>query len=396
VLVLADLNDYRWLVSDAAAEWLTRAAGDARPLAQQAAWLRTELSPERTHLILEQVALRRRARDKFAAADRMFFTRKGLEQATDQWVAAYKAQRFAAGQTVVDLCVGIGGDLLALAQRGPAVGVERDPLVARLAEANLHALCLAGEVRVADAAEIALAEFDAWHADPDRRPAGRRTTRIELHEPALATLDQWLQVQESAAIKLSPATETPITWQRRAELEWISRAGQCRQLVAWFGTLAREPGRRRATVLGSPADAPAMRASWTGDPALGPPIAARVDRYLFDPDPAILASGLLGVVAQAEGLAALAPHGGYLTGPTLLQRPGLAPFEVDAVLPFDVKRLRRLLADRGVGRLEIKKRSVDCDPDVLRKKLQLHGDAEAVLVVAPCAQGIAAILAHRG
>jgi hypothetical protein len=390
-----DRDDYRWLVSNAAAAWLTQVAADTRPLARQTAWLRKELSPARTHLVLEQVELRRRARDKFATPERMFFTRKGLEQATDQWVAAYKAQRFAVGQPVADLCTGVGGDLLALARRGPTVGVERDPLVALLAEANLRALDLGGELRTLDAGAIPLAEFAAWHADPDRRPAGRRTTRIELHEPDLATLAQWLQRQPSAAIKLSPAAEPPSDWQRRAELEWISRAGQCRQLVAWFGTLAREPGHRRATLVSGSAEGPPVLASWAGDPSLGPPVADKVDRYVFDPDPAILAAGLLGVVARAEGLAALAPHGGYLTGSQAVSRPGLPGFEVEAVLPFDVKRLRRLLADRGVGRLEIKKRSVDCDPESLRKKLQLHGDGEGALIVAPCGQGIAAILARR-
>lgn len=382
-------------MSDAAAEWLTRAQDPSEPLARQAARLRKELSPARTHLILEQVELRRRARDKFADADRMFFTRKGLEQSTDQWVAAHKAGRFGQAQAVADLCAGVGGDLLALARRGPVWGVERDPVAAFLAESNLHAMGVEGEVRVVDAAEFPLAEVDAWHADPDRRPAGRRTTRVELHEPELATLDRWLQVRESAAIKLSPAAEAPGPWQRRAELEWISRAGQCRQLVAWFGTLAHDPGRRRATILGNSPEGPAALASWKGDASVGPPIAASVDRYLFDPDPAILASGLLGTVAVAERLAALAPWGGYLTGPEPLQRPGLAALEVDEVLPFDVKRLRRLLADRGVGRLEIKKRAVDCDPDSLRKKLQLRGDRDAVLVVAPLGQSITAILAHR-
>jgi len=391
----ADLNDYRWLVSDAAAGWLTQVAADTRPLARQAAWLRKELSPARTHLVLEQVELRRRARDKFAAAERMFFTRKGLEQATDHWVATYKAQRFAEGEPVVDLCTGVGGDLQALARRGPATGVERDPLVALLAEANLRVLDLAGELRTGDAAEVSLDRFAAWHVDPDRRPAGRRTTRIELHEPDLSLLEQWLNVQSSAAIKLSPAAEPPSEWQRRAELEWISRGGQCRQLVAWFGTLAREAGRRKATVVGGSADAPRVLATWTGDPSLGPPIAGAVDRYVFDPDPAILAAGLLGVVARAEGVAALAPHGGYLTGPLPLGRPGLPAFAVDAVVPFDVKRLRQLLGERGIGRLEIKKRSVDCDPELLRKKFRLQGDLEAVLIVAPFGQAIVAILAHR-
>ena len=59
------------------------------------AGLRKELSAERVHLVLQQAALRHRARDKFAAAERMFFTPLGLEQATDEVIAQHKAQRFA-------------------------------------------------------------------------------------------------------------------------------------------------------------------------------------------------------------------------------------------------------------------------------------------------------------
>jgi hypothetical protein len=389
-----ELDDYRWLLGAEAAEWLRRVAEDPQPLTRQASRLRHELSPSRTHLVLEQVDLRRRGADKFSAADAMFFTRKGLEQATDQWVAAYKARRFPAGETLADLCAGIGGDLLALAGRGPAVGVDRDPIACLLADANLKAVGVQGALRAADVADLPVADFAAWHVDPDRRPAGRRTTRLELHEPELSTLEKLLDARPSAAIKLSPAAEVATAWQRRAELEWISRGGQCRQLVAWFGPLARDTGRRRATIVaaGEPFQ---VLSSWVGDAAQGPPIAAAVRRYVFDPDPAILAAGLLGTVAVAEGLAALAPWGGYLTGDAPLERPGLAAFAVEEVLPLDLKRLRRLLADRGVGRLEIKKRAVDCDPDALRKKLQLRGDREAVLIVAPVGQATAAIVARR-
>src|SRR5688500_16148581 len=89
-----ELNDYRWLVSGSAVPWLKRAAEDDRSMLQIAAALRRDLSIGRTHLVLEQVELRERARAKFPEPARMFFTRKGLEQATDLWVARHKAKRF--------------------------------------------------------------------------------------------------------------------------------------------------------------------------------------------------------------------------------------------------------------------------------------------------------------
>jgi len=106
------LEDYRWLVSDAAKPWLVRVRDelvDARgPTVALLSRLRKDLSTDRAHLVVEQCELRERAREKFSLAERMFFTRKGLEQATDEQVAAVKAARFPAG-AVADLCCGIGG-----------------------------------------------------------------------------------------------------------------------------------------------------------------------------------------------------------------------------------------------------------------------------------------------
>src|SRR5262245_5077557 len=70
--------------------------------------------------------LRQRARRKFDAAERMFFTTTALEQATDSTLARYKAERFPRGKPLADLCCGIGGDLLALADVGEASGVDLD------------------------------------------------------------------------------------------------------------------------------------------------------------------------------------------------------------------------------------------------------------------------------
>ncbi|HZN32933.1 MAG TPA: hypothetical protein VFB80_03910, partial [Pirellulaceae bacterium] len=77
----ATLDDYQWLVSDAAQPWLTRLQPELERLATPAMLqrLRKDLSAERVHLVVEQVELRQRAREKFSLADRMFFTRKGLE-----------------------------------------------------------------------------------------------------------------------------------------------------------------------------------------------------------------------------------------------------------------------------------------------------------------------------
>jgi hypothetical protein len=384
--------DHQWLISDAAGKWLATAAC-GEPTLRLAARLRKDLTAERVHLVLEQVALRRRAMQKFTLATQMFFTAKGLEQATDEWVAGYKAERLATrtgswsakARGLADLCCGIGGDLLTIGSRGPVIGVDRDPVAAMFAEANIAAWRAAGrtvqaEVQVGDVETFRAGELSAWHLDPDRRPGGRRTTQIVAHQPGPEVIEQLLAACPAGAIKLAPAAELPDDWTSRAGLEWISRDGECRQLVAWFGDLADKPGRRSATVLATGATNHAPRTVF-GEPGATIPLASRVGRFVFEPDAAVLAAKLTGALAAEHGLAEIARGIAYLTGETTINDPALACFEVLDVLPLRAKILNDWLAGRGIGRLEIKKRGVDVEPDELRRQLQVAGDNAATLIV---------------
>ena len=390
----ATFDDYRWLVGAEAAPWLEHATASDRSLVSLTRTMRRHLSLTRTHLVLEQVELRGRAREKFTRADRMLFTHRGLQQATDQRIAEYKATRFAAPELIADLCCGIGGDLLALSDRGPVVGVDRDPIVALLAAENCQ--CLAArevEVRTADVRQLKLAEFVAWHVDPDRRSDAGRTTRVELHEPSKDVIDRMLTSCQHGAVKLSPAAGLTQDWQQRAELEWISNRRECKQLVVWFGSLARHPARRAATMLATSDKVPARTV--VGIPQVEIPVARSVSRYLFEPDPAVLAAALTGALAADHNLSCLAPNIAYLTGDRPVADPALAAFEITDVLPFDMKRLKALVRHRHIGRLEVKRRGIDEDPARIRHTLSGPGDQSATLLIARTGSNVTAMLATR-
>jgi SAM-dependent methyltransferase len=393
--VTATLDDYRWMVSDAAAPWQSV----AREVSQLEtvsvgliSRLRKDLSAERAHLVVEQVELRRRAQVKFSAAERMFFTRRGLEQATDERIAGCKATRFPAGERVADLCCGIGGDLVALADRGQACGFDRDPVMALFAAANLRALGIDGD-RAGAVSEDALHASitgGAWHCDPDRRTAGRRSTRGELFEPALDALSGLLEQSNRAALKLAPATEVPLAWNEEAELEWFGSRGECRQQVAWFGSLARNPGRRSATIV----DALGGMRTIVGV-ADDAPVAGKLGRYLYEPHSAVLAAKLTAELCREHSLASMAAGIAYWTGDRLVSDGALDSFEIRDVLPFDRKQLRAYCREHGLSRLEIKKRGVDLDPTGLRKEIAGSGDSEATIIVAPTGGHVRAIVARR-
>jgi THUMP domain-like len=387
------LADYRWLASDAARPYLAVAAehiSDEQALLQAATSLRKNLSAERAHLVLEQAQLRRKANEKFAAADRMFFTPRGLEQATDAWIAQYKASRFDAA-AIVDFCCGIGGDLIALQREGCVLGIDRDPATLLLAAANASSASLA----VADSADVTVDRNVQWHIDPDRRLANRRTCRVELSQPGPEAIRGLLDKSPSGAIKLAPAAVWSEPWWSEAELEWIGRDRECRQLVAWFSKLARLPGQHSATVVFPIAGSTDSEVEgFTGEAGIVPDIAAKLGRYLFEPHATVLAAKLEGALATAHGLSAITPGIAYFTADRPSGSRLLSTFEVLDVLPYRIKKLKTWLAERRIGRLEVKKRAVNINPEGVRRQLAVAGDGEATLILTRAAERIA-IFARR-
>jgi hypothetical protein len=390
----ATIEDYHWLVSAEARKWLEIAADTSeKNLVNITLSLRKDLGTSRTHLVIAQAELRRRATVKFRHADKMFFTRQLLEQATDEQIATYKATRFLEGTTVADLCCGIGGDLMGLTSRGPVVGIDRDPIATVLAGANCEAIgAMRVEFMVADVNDLGADRFEAWHLDPDRRVEGKRTTRIEVHDPGLATIDRLLAANNTAAAKLAPATDVPQAWADEAELEWIGNRGECRQLIAWFGRLARYPGRHVATVYAAGMNTPR---TLHGEPNLDIPVASQVGKYVYEPHAAVLAAELAGLLASEHQLPCVSPGIPYLTSDQQVTDPALACFEVIEILPLDPKHLRSAIRERGIGNLEVKKRGVKVDPEDVRREVHPRGEGSATLIIVPVKKKVAALLTQR-
>jgi hypothetical protein len=341
--------------------------------------------------VLEQARLRSRARVKFGDfADRMLFTPAGLEQATRLRVAALHAGRFAdAGIDVIaDLGCGIGADAMAIAALDlGVVAVERDELTAAVAAFNLAPFPSA-RVELGNAEDADLAGVGAVWLDPARRDGATR-----LADPAdwSPSLDWAFDLAERlpTGIKLGPGIDRDLI-PETSEAQWVSVDREVVELVVWSGSLARPGVRRAAVVLGAdgiselsaPADSPDAE---TADLA----------EYLIEPDGAVIRARLIGDLARSLDGAMIDPTIAWITTSRLPSSPFGQSFRVLARMPLDVKTVKRELAGRGIGTLEIKKRGVDIDPAEFRRKLSLSGDASATLVLTRIAGSRAAILAER-
>ncbi len=383
------LDELDWLGS-VAGESVCAAMAGGEPADTPAAiarW-RERLEPERVVAAWNQVALRRAARAKFTRAGEMLLDRVGLEQASDEMVATHKAQRFAGIGRVADLCCGIGGDTLALAERSEVVAVDWSPVRAAMAEHNALVYGNKVDTRSEDVVFFR-PDADAAHIDPDRRPAGRRRREPVFSSPDLEVLTEMVEHYGDVAIKLSPGVNFD-SLGFDAEIELISHGGECKQAVAWTGQFKQ--ARRRATALPSGESVVAV-----GDaPAPWPaPRAPEPGLILFEPDPAVIRANLVGAVAREHDLSPVDERIAYLLGERLVSTGLLTPFRVIDVIGFSLKKVRPWLAGHDVGRLEIKTRGFAARPEDIRRRLRPSGDRTAVLFLTRVGEKPLAILAER-
>ncbi|GAA5200518.1 class I SAM-dependent methyltransferase [Microbacterium jejuense] len=352
-------------------------------------------SPDLVSAVVGQARLRTRAQAKFGdLAERMLFTRAGLEQATRLPIAARHAARFrdAGLGRVADLGCGIGGDALGLAALGLRVtAVDADEVTAGIAAYNLAPFGDDVDVRHGTAETADLSEVDAVWLDPARRTAGHTETSRTRPEDWSPSLD-WvfgLARRLPAGIKLGPGLDRDLI-PDDVEAQWVSADGSTVELVLWSGALAREGVRRAALVIRGGA---AHELTAEKDAADAP--VRELGAYLHEPDGAVIRARLIGEVARSLDSGMLDEHIAYLTSDAALTSPFVSTFRVREVLPADPKALSKELRERGIGRLEIKKRGVDIDPATLRTRLKLRGPESATLFVTRIGTRRTAILADR-
>ena len=373
-----DLDAFRWLLTDAGQRLLTRAhalnAEHAGDRVRAAAALRREATAEQAAAALTQVTLRDRAVPKMGEdAARMYFTPEGLEQSTRQRVATHRAARVALSRpaSLLDAGCGIGGDLVALARTGlTVVGVDHDDLRVEVARANLAALGLDGAVGLAAAEDLDLAGFGVVFADPARRTARGRVFDVDGWSPPWPFVLELLD--RPSVVKVAPGIPHRLV-PDGAEAEWVSDDGEVKEAALWSPQLASV--RRRATVVRR-----VGLATLTDEDDTAPGVRP-VGRYLYEPDGAVVRAGLVTAVAAGVGGGLVDEHIAYVTGDEAFASPFARSYEVLEELPYRERSLRAALRERGVGRLTIKKRGVDVVPEQLRRRLSLHGDVEATLVL---------------
>ena len=326
--------------------------------------LRAEFPAAMCRAAIATIELRWHAREKFSRAMHMYFDREGLEMATREEVARYRATRFAGCDSVADLCCGIGGDTLALAAHSRVIAVDTNPLRLEMARMNGTALGIDADriLFVRADADGFSAQVEAAFIDPARRQSGRRVRAAEAYRPSLSSLEKLRRTIPLVAVKSAPGIR-PGDLPADAEVEFISCAGQCREALLSFPPLARV--RRKATVLPGPhcleEDGPSSLPATVDSPGT----------YLHDPDPSVVRAGLVDRLAADLDAWRMDANVAYLTSDDGARSPFAQVFRVLWDIPFNLKNLKRHLSQHRLRAEEIKKRHFPIEPEQMRKLLKV-------------------------
>ena len=369
------LDDIAFLRTEEAARVLTRYAGadvSAGNTLRILTELRKQMSAAEAAAVLTTLRLRAKARTKFPQRARdMLFTEFGLQQASHRLVRRYRAGLIDS-DSVLDVCCGIGGDSLAFAAAGHRVlGLDIDPARIAIARHNAAAAGLQAAFHVADVRGGIPAGFDCVFFDPSRRDSrGRRIRHVERYEPPLS-LAAGIEARE-VIVKLSPGVDLQQLAAYGGQVEFVSARGQLTEALLWLHHAKAAP---KATLL-------TERGSFHLCPQHDAPVEITEPKaWLLEPDASVLRAGLVRQLAHEHQATMLDATIAYLTSDGPVETAWLRTWRILDWMPFQLKRLRRYLAERGVGRVTVKKRGFPLRPEELIARLRLKGGGESRVLV---------------
>ncbi len=350
--------------------------------------LRRVFPPELAREAARLHSLRERCKARIGKDLLPFLRDPGSQQVSAPAIAKQRADRISAltpHSRIWDSTCGLGMESLHLGLGGhQTVSTDLCPITLDYAVANLKHHGLPPWAVRGDATGHSV---QAPHVllDPDRRPGGRRTLDPQSWSPTLHETLQVLARHEGGVAKLPPGMDVPAEWPQEHAVHWVSLAGQLLECTLWTGNWAPEPGRTAILLTreggefeygGTPIEVSACT-----------PEQAKGVRFLADPDPSIVRAGLLGQLAQEQGLRPLAPRLGYLGGDQAPNSPFLTSFKVLASGPLDRKKIRKMLAEHDIGPIQVRQRGHDEPSDLLERKLRGPGSRRGMLAVARLDRG---------
>ena len=249
--------------------------------------------------------------------------------------------------------------------------------------------------------------------DPARRRAGGSHAAREQWSPPLSWVRSLAGRVPATGAKVAPGIDHAALPTGDVRPSGSASGATCVECLRVVGAPARrssDPQRHcHGDAAGRRAHASASDAGGDPEPSGGAhlddadgipvPAVGQVGAWLVEPDPAVIRSGLVSVLAARIGRAPARPRIAYIAVDRADPAAGAARQRVrrsSSEVPFGRKPLRACLRRAGYGDVVVKKRGVNVVPEQLRADLRLGGDGPpATLILTRTDAGPLALLVER-
>lgn len=272
-----------------------------------------------------------------------------IEQASSEATANYKAGLISSGQRVLDATGGMGVDTFFFASIAKAVvHCETTETLSRVAQHNaaqLHADNIGFVVSdgMTYLQDQPIDTFDCVYIDPSRRVGERKVFRLEDCEPnVVASQGRVLQRAKKNIIKCAPLLDVTAALERLhevCEIHIVSVERECKELL-----FVRSRGFEGVPVFIIAALKGTSKAILSFDVTREKTAIAQFgnpERYLYEPDAALLKSGAFKFIAEHYGVRKLHAHTHLYTSSQPVAGFIGKTYRVDKVVPYrDFKKTK--------------------------------------------------------
>ncbi|MDP8269160.1 MAG: methyltransferase domain-containing protein [Candidatus Tenebribacter davisii] len=324
--------------------------------------------------MLSQIKLQKRNIKKIPIAGEILFTQLGAQQASSCELAKYHELKFKDYNIIADLCCGIGIDLMHIAKDKEQVyAVDLDADTLRIAEFNCKNRDLNNINFKLGSAEEFDQQVEAIFIDPDRRMDSNRRINPEEYSPPFHKIMELRKITPNIAVKLSPAIDyKKLILPVDSTLEFISEDGVLKEILLCMGKLSNENCSRKAILL------PSNMTLQNSDEKIK---VSEIKKYLFEPDAAIIRAGLVQELGLIINYNLIDTKLALLTGSKVTHIKFGKLYEVELIINYDLKKVRKYVRDNEIGELIIKTRGFPESVEKFRKKIKLKGKRSVIMFI---------------
>ena len=328
--------------------------------------------------IAEQIKSRRKAKEKLPT----WYKTKGvlyppsvsIEQSSSEITAEYKT-RLLSGKSALDLTGGFGVDSYYLSKKYDSLTyVEESEDLVSLVRHNYSVFKQANINIVSSSAENFIDQnkdrFDLIYIDPDRRPGNMRARGFEDSKPdLLRLLPSLLRISDKIIVKASPMLDISLALSMLKNVEKVTVlavANEVKELLFTVGKQVQsDPQIRCVNLITNPEQL--HKYNLSERPQEECPV-SELEKYLYEPNAAILKSGGYNLLCERYGLEKLNRNTHLYTSNGLVgDFPGRV-FEVGANAIYNK---RSVLAHLETKKANISVRNFPDTPEQVKKKLGL-------------------------